>query len=126
LIKIDRSVLIEISRIEFLDDTRYCEIVKMNARGENIFDVFQIRIDVKSVVLEVVKFDKGVSDRGDDGGVVAVVQGIVPRGKLLLHRLGGGARRVGDMLVFLRFLAGSQLPITTGRVLILALLGESL
>lgn len=69
LVKIRRPVLIEVSRVEFLDDTRYCEIVKMNARGENIFDVFQIRIDVKSVVLEVVKFDKGVSDRGDDGGL---------------------------------------------------------
>jgi len=40
LIKINRLVLIKILRIEFLNDKWYCKIIKMNARNENIFDIF--------------------------------------------------------------------------------------
>lgn len=98
----------------------------MNIKDENIFDVFQINIDVKSIVLEVIKFNKEMNDREDDERIVAIVQSIVSYDKLLLHHLEEDARRMNDMLKFLKFLAESQLFIIIDRILILMLLCESL
>jgi len=73
----------------------------MNTRDENIFDVFQISIDVKSIVFEVIKLDKEMINRRDDERIVAVIQSIVSYDKLLLHCLEENARRVNNMLEFL-------------------------
>jgi len=73
----------------------------MNVRDENIFDVFQINIDVKSIILEVIKFDKEMNDKENDKKIVAVIQSIVFCDKLLLHRLEENARKMNDMLEFL-------------------------
>jgi len=80
---------------------QYCEIIKINTRDENIFDVFQISIDVKSIVFKVIKLDKEMINRRDDERIVAVIQSIVSYDKLLLHRLEENARRVNNMLEFL-------------------------
>ncbi len=98
----------------------------MNARDENIFDIFQISIDVKNIVLEIIKFDKEINDKEDDERIVTVIQSLVSYDKLLLHRLEESARRMSDMLEFLQFLAESQLFIITDKILILMLLCESL
>ncbi len=98
----------------------------MNVRDENIFDIFQISIDVKNIVLEIIKFDKEMNDKEDDERIVTVIQSLVSYDKLLLHRLEESARRMSDMLEFLQFLAESQLFIITDKILILMLLCESL
>lgn len=101
LIKINRSVLIEILRIEFLDDMQYCKIIKLNAKDENIFDVFQISIDVQSIILEIIKFDKEMSDEENDERIVAIIQNIVFYNEFFLYDLEENARKMSDSLKLL-------------------------
>lgn len=90
LVKIRRPVLIEVSRVEFLDDTRYCEVVKSDARGGDIADIVEVGIDVKGIVIVVSEFDERVEDTFDIGRIDTVIN-LVLGGTII--SLGSGRRK---------------------------------